>query len=81
MATFSVHAAAAQLNDAVKVFRTAVAAAEPYWTDAARREFHEKYLAPLEPEVKKMQTVMDRLATVFSAAERECGSDLGGGDE
>jgi hypothetical protein len=81
MSNVSVHAAAARLNDAVKVFRTAIAAAEPQWTDATRREFQETYLAPMAPQVKNMQAVIERLAGVFAAAERQCGSGEGGGDE
>ena len=81
MSSFNVHAAAARLNDAIKVFRTAIAAVEPQWTDATRREFQETYLAPMEPQVKNMQAVIDRLAGVFAAADRQCGSEQGSGDE
>jgi hypothetical protein len=48
---------------------------EKEWIDAVRREFEEKYLATIEPSVKKMVDAIARLATVLANAEHQCGSD------
>ena len=53
MKNCDVHAGAAKLELALKSFRTTLAAVDPQWTDAARRDFQETYLAPMEPNVKK----------------------------
>lgn len=68
-------AGAARLELALKTFRTTFAAVDPQWTDAARRDFEETYLAPMEPNVRNMLQAIARLATVFASAERQCGSD------
>ena len=50
MKNSDVAASAAKLELALKTFRTTSAAVDPQWTDAARRDFQETYLAPLEPK-------------------------------
>jgi hypothetical protein len=81
MSNLSVHSAAGKLEDAIKVFRTAFSTIDPQWTDTARREFQETYLAPMETRVNNMLAVIGSLATVFSAAESQCGSNYGNSDE
>ena len=80
MSDVNLHAAAAKLDDALKVFRTTLAAVDLQWSDVARREFQETYLAPMEPHVKDMLAVIARLVAVVASAEREVGSDYGMSD-
>jgi hypothetical protein len=68
-------ASAAKLELALKTFRTTFDAVDPQWTDAARRDFQETYLKPMEPNVKTMLTAVARLAEVLAAAERQCNAD------
>ena len=75
MKTFDVNAGAAKLEMALKTFHTTFAAVDPQWTDAARREFQETHLAPMEPNVKNMVDAIARLAEVLAAAERQCSDD------
>ena len=75
MKTFDVNAGAAKLEMALKTFHTTFAAVDPQWTDAARREFQETHLAPMEPNVKNMLDAITRLAEVLAAAERQCSDD------
>ena len=75
MKNFDVNAGAAKLEMALKTFRTTFAAVDPQWTDAARREFQETHLAPMEPNVKNMVEAIARLAEVLAAAERQCSDD------
>jgi hypothetical protein len=49
------------------------ASVEPQWTDAARRDFQETHLEPMDANVRKMVEAVTRLAAVFAAAERDCG--------
>ncbi len=67
--------AAAKLELALKTFRTTFAPGDPQWTDAARRDFEETHLAPMEPNVRNMLEAIARLAAVLAAAERQCGSE------
>lgn len=66
----------AKLELALKTFRTAFGAVEPQWNDAARRDFQEMHLAPMEPTVRNMIAAINQLAAVVAAAERHCGSEL-----
>ena len=75
MKNFDVHAGAAKLEIALKTFHTTFAAVDPQWTDAARREFQETHLAPMEPNVKNMIEAIARLTEVLAAAERQCNED------
>jgi hypothetical protein len=75
MKSSDIGGSAAKLELALKTFRTVFAAVDPQWTDAARRDFQETYLTPLEPNVKSMLAAVARLAEVLAAAERQCSSD------
>jgi len=77
----NVRASAAKLEDALKTFRSTFATVDPQWTDLARRDFQETYLAPMEPQVRNMRAAIARLVAVFAAAERDCGADYGTSDE
>jgi len=69
------------LENALKTFKATFASVDPLWGDAARREFEETYLEPMEPHVKDMLAMMSRLATVFAGAEHECGTSFGNSDD
>jgi hypothetical protein len=73
MKTSDLTAAAAKLELAHKNFRMTFALVEPQWTDAARRDFQETHLEPMDANVRKMVEAVTRLAAVFAAAERDCG--------
>jgi uncharacterized protein YukE len=77
----SVHGAAAKLENALKAFRTTFSAVDQQWTDVARRDFEETYLAPMEPHIHQMIAVIGRLAAVVASANSECGSDYGSSNE
>jgi len=81
MNNLDVQGAASKLETALKAFRTTLASVDPQWSDAARRQFEETYLAPMEPHVHNMVAAIAHLGTVFSAAQRDCGSGSGIGDE
>lgn len=66
---------AAKLELALKTFRTTYGAVDQQWSDAARRDFSDTYLAPLEPNVKNMLEAIARLGEVLAAADRQCSSD------
>jgi len=43
------------------------------WHDSVSRDFEEKYLAPLEPQLSATLQRMRSLATSLSAAQQDCG--------
>jgi hypothetical protein len=69
----NIHASAAKLELALKTLRTTLATVDPQWTDAARRDFQETYIEPIDPNVKNMLDAISHLTTVLGGAERECG--------
>ena len=75
MKNSDVAGSAGKLELALKTFRTTFAAVDPQWTDAARRDFDQTHLAPVEPNVRNMLEAKARLAAVLAAAERQCGSE------
>jgi hypothetical protein len=75
MKVSDVSTSAAKLEMALKTFRITFAAVDPQWTDAARRDFEETHLAPMEPNVRNMLQAIARLGEVFAAAERQCNAD------
>jgi hypothetical protein len=66
----------AKLDTAEEAMETTFASVEKEWTDAARRDFEENHVAPIEPNVKKMVDAIARLATVLANADHQCGSDF-----
>jgi uncharacterized protein YukE len=75
MKNSNVGGAAAKLELAIKTLRTTLAAVDPQWTDAARRDFQQTHLAPVEPNVRTMLEAITRLADAVAAAERQCGNE------
>jgi hypothetical protein len=75
MKNVDLSASAAKLELSLKTFRATFSGVDPHWTDAARRDFQETYLEPMEPKVRSMVQAITRLAGVLAGAARECGSD------
>jgi hypothetical protein len=75
MKVSDVNAGGAKLELALKTFRTTFSAVEPQWNDAARRDFQDTHLAPMDPKVRNMIEAIARLSAVFAAAERQCGEE------
>jgi uncharacterized protein YukE len=65
----------AKLELALKTLRTTINAVEEQWNDAAQRNFREKHIAAIEPNVRNMFDAIGRLAEVIAAAERQCDSE------
>jgi hypothetical protein len=65
----------AKLELAMKSLRVTLSAVEKEWTDQANRKFHEEYLAPIDPNVRRMMDAIARMAESIAAAERDCGSE------
>jgi hypothetical protein len=81
MSGINVHGAASKLEEGLKSFRTTFSTVDQQWTDAARRDFQETYLEPMEPHVRQMVAVIGRLAATLASADSECGADYGTGNE
>lgn len=69
----SVSVAQARLKDALRELKLRAERAKGEWDDAARREFEEQYLAPLEAQVQAAMNAMARIGEVCAAARRDCG--------
>jgi hypothetical protein len=65
----------AKLELAIKSLRVTLSAVEKEWNDQAHRKFHEEYLAPIDPNVRRMTDAISRMAESIAAAERDCGSE------
>lgn len=63
---------AAKLNKAWKKLRMRWEATKPAWHDSVSREFEEKYLAPLEPQIDATLQRMRALAASLAAAQHDC---------
>ena len=81
MSGINVRGSTAKLEEALKAFRTTFSTVDQQWTDVARRDFQETYLAPMEPHVHQMIAVIGRLAAVLASADSECGANYGTGNE
>ncbi len=42
------------------------------WDDAVSRQFEEKYLRPLESDLKSALGALDHMATVLQQVQRDC---------
>jgi hypothetical protein len=80
MNNLDVNGAVGKLETALKPFHTTLASVDQQWADAARREFEETYLAPMEPHVQNMVAAIAHLGNVFSAAQRDCDPGSGAFD-
>lgn len=43
------------------------------WNDAARRQFNENHLEPMEPKLQRALHAIKRLQEVLAEVERSCG--------
>ncbi|MGD9689856.1 MAG: hypothetical protein AB7K52_09415 [Phycisphaerales bacterium] len=64
--------AQARLKDALKELKLRYERVKQQWDDAARREFEERHLAPLESAVLGAMGAMGRIGEVCAAARRDC---------
>ncbi len=69
--------AAAKVRDATKTLRLRWEETKQSWQDAVARDFEEKYLVPLEPEILITMERLSRLSQVVTAAGQECSPDRG----
>lgn len=75
MRRWDLHTEASKLELAFELLRSADAEATHHWDDSTHREFQEKYLGPLEPQLKRAVGAVQRLAEVLARAQRECDDD------
>lgn len=81
MSYLNARGAGTKVETSLKKFHTTFAGIDVQWADAARQDFEETYLAPMDPEVRRIIAAIGRLSAVFSSAERDCSSDYGTGNE
>lgn len=62
----------AKLNYAMKSLIGRWDDTKEHWQDAVSRDFEEKYLEPLAPQMATTIRGIDHLAQLFVAAEQEC---------
>lgn len=67
-----VHEGHGQLNKAYKELKSRWAQTQHDWDDAASRQFAEKYLTPLEYELRLTGNAMDLMARLLSQIRAEC---------
>ena len=73
MQRWDLNSGAMKLGLALKSLQAAQQTVEELWDDEIRRNFHEQYLTPVEPMVRRMLEATHRLAAVLAEADRECG--------
>jgi hypothetical protein len=62
----------AKIASAYKTMRIHWEDAKDQWQDSNRKQFEEKYLDPLEPQISATLEAIGRLAEVLERAERDC---------
>jgi hypothetical protein len=65
-------AGSVRLREALRTLRVKWEASQADWDDAVRRDFEERYLAPLEPRVLATINSMTNLLQVLAKAQQEC---------
>jgi hypothetical protein len=75
MKSWDLHSSAGKIEMSMKTLRILIAAIDKQWADAAQRQFHTTYLAPIEPNVHNMSEAIGQLAEVLAAAERQCNDE------
>ena len=61
-----------QLSKALKNLMLRWVDVHSSWDDAASKYFEEKYLVPLEMDLKNASAAMDHMAVVLSNVRRDC---------
>ena len=68
-----------RIHKAMATLREKWALTKEHWNDDASREFEEKHLQPLIPQLRFTMTAVQRLAEVVEKAEKDCeDGDRGG---
>lgn len=68
-----------RMNKAMATLREKWLQTKEHWNDAASREFEEKHLQPLIPQMQFTIAAVQRLAEVIEKAEKDCeDGDRGG---
>lgn len=67
-----VHEGHGQLNKAYKELNSRWLQAQHDWNDAVSRQFAEKYLIPLEYELRLTGNAMDQMSRLLSQIRQEC---------
>lgn len=65
-------AGSVRLREALRTLRVKWEASQTDWNDHVRREFEERYLAPLEGRVLATLNSMTNLMQVLAKAQQEC---------
>lgn len=61
-----------QLSKALKNLMLRWVEARSGWDDAASRHFEEKFIQPIELDLKNAVGAMDHMASVLSSVKRDC---------
>lgn len=61
-----------QLNKALKQLLGRWEETKMYWNDSATHEFEQRYIAPLEADVKAALGAMSQMSTLLDAIRRDC---------
>jgi hypothetical protein len=67
-----VMAGSTRLNQTVRALKDQWLLTEETWSDAVRRRFEDRYLAPLEPAVDSAINGMAKIAEVLDQVRRDC---------
>ncbi|MFA9479191.1 hypothetical protein ACERK3_12940 [Phycisphaerales bacterium AB-hyl4] len=71
----SMHAGRAKLHEAFKQLTRRWQQTQRDWQDPASRAFEQKYLTPLESDVRTVSTAMARMSESLQRARRDCDCD------
>jgi hypothetical protein len=61
-----------RLSQTVRVLRDQWLLTEASWSDAVRKRFEDRYLAPIEPAVDSALNGLQKLAEVLDHVKRDC---------
>jgi hypothetical protein len=61
-----------RLSQAVRVLRDQWLITEATWSDAVRKRFEDRFLAPIEPAVDSALNGLQKLAEVLDNVRRDC---------
>lgn len=72
MANAKVLAGATRLKQTIRILNDHWLVTEATWSDAVRRRFEERHLAPLSPAVDAATIGLQKLADVLDQVRRDC---------
>lgn len=67
-----VYEARGQLGKSLKQIHSLWSRTRTEWDDANARNFEERFLVPLEKDLRSAVAAMDHMATILSQARRDC---------